>query len=288
MSKLGKPPAKAPDLSRGRPVTRKAAPAEGPTSRSPDPRPRSRKTDPTPAPKPGRAAGKPGGKTAGRKAKPAGAKADRQKAGSPVEASARQKAGSKDARAGKKSTTRQDALRAPLSNAPPDAASRPPEGPIAGQRASEAHGSHSGSSARAAAGDRVTFKELIADLKTRTADSAGVAVLADCPPLRALVSAWPAALLNRLLDDQDRVAAPASDAPLVDWLRLAWSCVSFDIEVLGKLCGPGIDVRPLVERASGLLLIYPDGTVHPDARRYLNAYAYTAIVKRRKSPGERS
>lgn len=288
MSKLGKPAAKAPVLSRGRPVTRNAAPLEEPTRRSADPRPRSRKPDSTPAPKPGRAPGKPGGKTAGRKAKLPGTKAPRQKPGSPVEASARQKAGSKDARAGKKSSTRQDALRAPLSAPTRDADSRPSEGPIAGQRASEAHGRAGGRFAQAADPDVLTFKELISDLKARSADSAGVAMLADCPPLRALVSAWPAARLNRLLADQDRVAAPAPDAPLVDWLRLAWSCVSFDLAVLGKLCGPGIDVRPLVERASGLLLIYPDGTVHPDARRYLNAYAYTAIVKRRKAPGDRS
>ncbi len=120
------------------------------------------------------------------------------------------------------------------------------------------------------------FDEILAEAK-RTANPLAVIQLEDNPELRRLLAAWHCIPVGRREPAvPGGLAAEGGPGPRWNWL---WTCAT--VEPRDIMIATGIEEpMPVFDLAVANRLIYPDGTIHEQARDWLIAKAMKPIAPR--------
>jgi len=104
-----------------------------------------------------------------------------------------------------------------------------------------------------------------------------IAPLMEDERLRAGVVAWKSVVVT--FKDNEPCGEGLSDAAQWEWM---WSKVEFDSRSFGIVAGcKAQETSDLFARMKGLRLIYPDGTIHQLATKYLQAMIMAKLPKQK-------
>ena len=125
--------------------------------------------------------------------------------------------------------------------------------------------------------ERKTISDVVNQIRAQHERTAQLSLLTSSEPLRRLVAVWQTADITETGKLPKQIPTFSRLRDQLDWL---WSYVTVNFEDLQQLVGEGPDVNQLFARARAGLLIYPDGSVHSDADRFLTANSLAQVARR--------
>ena len=119
-----------------------------------------------------------------------------------------------------------------------------------------------------------------------TYDDPGIVnILHNDHPLQKLIGIWP--ILDLTGPSPDPIQVP-QDATYIEARDALWSAFNFDhgqfVSQVRRHLGQTFPANPVLDRAIANILVFPDGSVHPMARRYMEAK--TAYIIKMMTPDD--
>ena len=118
------------------------------------------------------------------------------------------------------------------------------------------------------------MEEILAPFQT-SHDPLGLIFLIDNLPAMKVVAAWP--YMKIRWQPRKGSKPPETEKARWDWL---WTCVQTDLKQLSLVAGcPEERTEQVFKMLCTTRIIFPDGTVHPQARSIVAQYIQTKVKK---------